>query len=161
LHRNCPNLGYAQNEGVMGASMAASMKPKSITSFNRLNFGATLVGIANILIHYATLRNLALSKGASPAGPFLGIVLLALSFLIFWFFIYRRGSNIAKWLFVALTVFSAALIPLNLSETIAVGKTYAVIDGIAFAFHLAAVAMLFRGDTRAWLGRSNSHQADA
>lgn len=138
--------------------MAANAKPKSITSFNRLNLAATIVGIANIFVHYAVLRNLAISNGASPAGPILGVFFLVLSYLIFWFFIYRRGSNIAKWLFVAVTALSVAIIPFNLHKTVAIGIAYAVIDGIAFAFQIAAMAMLFRGDAKAWLTKKSDHQ---
>ena len=133
--------------------MSESNKPKSITLFNRLNLAATLVGIANILVHYGVLRASAISRGASPAGPVLGILLLVLSYLIFWFFIYRRGSNLAKWVFVAVTAVSVAMIPLRLGEVIAVGNVYLVIDGIAFALQIAAMAMLFRVDSKVWLGR--------
>lgn len=141
--------------------MSESNKPKSITIFNRLNLAATLVGISNILVHYGALRDAAISKGASPAGPFLGILLLVLSYLIFWFFIYRRSSNVAKWVFVVVTAVSAAMIPLQLAEVIAVGQIYAVIDGIAFALQLAAMAMLFRVDSKVWLGRKRDFRTEA
>lgn len=138
--------------------MAVSAKPKSITLFNWLNLAATLVGIANIFAHYALLRNLAISNGASPAGPILGVFFLITSYLIFWFFIYRRGSNIAKRVFVAVTVISVAMIPFNLRGVVAVGLAYAVIDSIAFILQIAAVAMLFRSDAKAWLGQKSNHQ---
>ena len=141
--------------------MSESNKPKSITLFNRLNLAATLVGIFNILVHYGALRDSAISKGASPAGPFLGVLLLVLSYLIFWFFIYRRSSNAAKWVFVVVTAVSAAMIPLKLAEVIAVGQIYAVIDGTAFALQLAATAMLFRADSKVWLGRKRNFWTDA
>jgi len=131
--------------------MAVSAKPKSITTFNRLNLAATLVGIVNIFAHYTLLRNLAISDGASPAGPILGVFFLIISYLIFWLFIYRRGSNIAKWLFVALTAVSVAMIPFNLRGVIAVGVVYAVIDCIAFVLQIAAAAVLFRSDVKAWV----------
>jgi multidrug transporter EmrE-like cation transporter len=137
--------------------MAVSAKPKSITLFNRLNLAATLVGIANIFVHYALLRNLAISNGASPAGPILGILFLIISYLIFWFFIYRRGSNIAKWLFVAVTVIFVAMIPFNLRGVVTVGVAYAVINGSAFVLQIAAAAMLFRRDAKAWLGQKGNH----
>ena len=140
--------------------MSESDQPKSIRLFNRLNLAATLVGISNILGHYGALRDSAISKGASPAGPLLGILLLLLSYLIFWFFIYRRGSNIAKWVFVVVTAVSVAMIPLKLGETIAVGQFYAVIDGIAFVLQLAAMAMLFRVDAKVWLGRKKDLRTD-
>ena len=141
--------------------MSKSNKPKSITLFNRLNLAATLVGIFNVLVHYGALRDSAISKGASPAGPFLGILLLVLSYLAFWFFIYRRCSNVAKWVFVVVTAVSVAMIPLKLAEVIAVGQFYAVVDGIAFALQLAAMAMLFWADSKVWLGGERDSRTDA
>jgi multidrug transporter EmrE-like cation transporter len=131
--------------------MAVIAKPKSIIQFNRLNVAATLVGIANIFAHYGVLRNLAISEGASPAGPILGVFLYIISYLIFWFFIYRRGSNIAKWVFVALTVSSVAMIPFTLERVLIVGVAYAISDGVAFILQIAAMIMLFQSDAKAWL----------
>jgi drug/metabolite transporter superfamily protein YnfA len=81
----------------------------------------------------------------------MAIVLLALSYLIFWFFIYRRRNKAAKWVFVALTALSIALVPINLPEIIAVGRVYAIADGISFLFQPMAAAMLVRGDAVRWL----------
>ncbi len=137
------------------------MEPPANPARFRFYLAATLVGIANILSHYGALRNLAISKGASPAGPLLGILVLVLSYLIFRFFIYRSRNNVAKWVFVVVTAVSAAMIPLRLSEVAAVGRVYAVFDGLAFALQLAAMAMLFRADAKIWLGRKGDVRTDA
>lgn len=155
-----PSISVIGDDRFPGAIMAVSGKPKSITLFNRLNLAATLVGIADIFAHYALLRSLAISNGASPAGPVLGIFFLLVSYLIFWFFIYRRGSNVAKWLFAAVTVISIAMVPFNLPRVVAVGAAFAIVDGIAFVLQISAMAMLFRSDAKAWLGQKSAHQAD-
>lgn len=139
--------------------MTVSGKPKSITLFNWFNLAATIVGIANIFGHYALLRNLAISNGASPAGPILGVSLLIISYLIFWFFVFHRGSNIAKWLFVAVTVISMVMIPLHVNDVVAIGLPYAIIDGVAFTFQIAAMVMLFQGDATVWLAQKGRQQA--
>ena len=139
--------------------MSGSTKPNSIVMFNKLNLAATLMGIANTLVHYSALRSLAISKGASPAGPILGIILVGLSYLIFWFFIFRRGSRAAKWLFVAATMFAVGMIPRSIGEVIAMGVPYAVIDGTSFVLQLAAAAMLFRSDAKDWLAHKNHEPA--
>lgn len=139
--------------------MSGSTKPKSIIVFNKLNLAATLMGIANTLVHYSALRSLAISKEASPAGPLLGIIFVGLSYLIFWFFIFRRGSRAAKWLFVAVTAIAVGMIPQSLGEVIAMGIPYAVIDGASFVLQLAAATMLFRNDARDWLAHKNDGHA--
>lgn len=139
--------------------MAVGAKPRSITLFNRLYLAATVVGIVNIFIHYALLRNLAISKGGSPTGPILGILFLVISYVIFRLFVYRQGSNVAKWLFVAMTVISVVTIPFNLHGVVALGVAYAIIDGIAFVLQIAAMAMLFQSNAKVWLTTKGNHQA--
>jgi hypothetical protein len=125
-------------------AVTVSAKPQSITLFNRLNLAATVVGVLNILFHYGSLRELALSKGASPAGPFVGMVIVVLSYLIFWYFIYRRENKIAKWAFLTVTAFSIIMLPFGFREVLALGADYAVPDLSVFALQLAASAMLIR-----------------
>ncbi|QAY78407.1 hypothetical protein [Sphingosinicella sp. BN140058] len=140
--------------------MTAVSKPRSIMSFNRLNLAATLTAIVNIFIHYAPLRRLAIAHGGSPAGPIVGIFFLGLSYTMFWFFIYRRGSRVANWLFVAVTAFASAGIPFNLPGVLAMGPAHVLIDGVSFLLQCAAMTMLFRGSAKAWLGRKEM-SADA
>ena len=137
------------------------MKPRSIIHFQRLFLGSTLLTIANIFIHYSALRSSALAKGASPAGPILGVIVAMGFYALFRFGIGRIASNVAKWLFVAFTVFSLVQIPINLPETIRIGPSYALLDAFCFVLQLAAATMLFRQDAADWLkGRRSPAEAE-
>lgn len=131
-------------------------KPTSIIWFNRLFLASAVVGVENILAHYGLLRGMAIAQGSSPAGPMLGIVLVLLEYLIFRYFIVRRGSNIARWAFVAVTAFSVAMVPLNFPAVFGVGRVYAAADIVSYVFELAAGMMLFRKDAVRWLRRDRT-----
>ena len=131
--------------------MKSSEKPKSILWANRFFLVATLIQIINILVHYGVLRDRAISDGSSAAGPMLGIIAVGLYYILFGFFIYRRGSNIAKWVVVALTASSVISLGINMPEVIAIGTAYAFTDGISFVLQITAVGVLFRQDAVDWL----------
>lgn len=127
------------------------MKPRSIVIFQRLLLTFSLLTILNIVGHYSALRALALHKGASPAGPLLGILVAAGFYGLFRIAIGGRASNIGKWLFVVVTAVALITVPINFPETMAIGLSYAALDGFSFLLQLAAVAVLFRRDASAWL----------
>ena len=53
---------------------------------------------------------------------------------------------------------SIAMLPLNQLSVVAVGVADTAIDGVAFVLGFTAVAMLFRSDAKAWLGKKGNHQ---
>jgi hypothetical protein len=69
-------------------------------------------------------------------------------FLLLWFLIARKASNIAKWILVILSVLGALLFMPALAGqwnlTLLLSVAY-------YALELAAVACLFRADAVAWL----------
>lgn len=131
--------------------MISSEKPKSIIWANRFFIAATLIQIINILVHYGALRDRAISGGSSAAGPMLGIIEVALYYLLFWFFVYRKGSNIIKWVVVAITAGSVITLGINLPAVTAIGIAYTITDVISFALQITAVGMLFRQVSVDWL----------
>jgi hypothetical protein len=133
-----------------------SDRPIAIRWFHRLILASAIVGIGNILFHYGLLRNMAIASGSSGAGPLLGMILAGLYYLIFRFFIYSRASNIAKWVYVAITAYSIATMWFSMPHVVAVGRSYAIADFISYACQLAATAMLFRADATQWLRRKGS-----
>jgi hypothetical protein len=132
------------------------MKPRSIANFQRLLLFSSLLTVANILIHYAALRSAALANGTSPAGPILGVLIAVGFYTLFRIGIGNLASNIAKWLFVALTAFSLITVPSNLTKVMDVGLSYTLLDCVCFLLQLAATMMLFRKDAKAWLKSEHS-----
>ena len=126
-------------------------KPRSIIYFQRLLLAISLLTVLNIIIHYGALRAFALARGSSPAGPILGILVAVGFYLLFRVGISKMASNIAKWLFVAVTVFSLVNVPINFSKTMSIGLSYALLDSLCFLLQIIAVIALFQRTALAWL----------
>lgn len=141
-----PLLGESQSD-----SASILMKPRSIVKFQWLLLTSSLLSVLNILIHYGALRAFALARGASPAGPILGILVAMGFYLLFRVGIGKAASNIAKWLFVALTAFSLVEVPINMSKTMSIGVSYALLDSLCFLLQVAAAVALFQRDASTWL----------
>jgi len=127
------------------------MKPRSITHFERLLLASSLLTIVNIFAHYGALRAFALAKGASPAGPLLRILVAAGFYLVFRICIGQMSSNIARWLFAAVTLFSLVRAPVNFSKVMSIGPSYALLDVLCFGLQALAAMVLFRRDASNWL----------
>jgi hypothetical protein len=107
--------------------------------------------ILNILLHYNELRSTARAKGASPAGPILGMLIAIIFYAFFRVGIARMASNIMKWVFVIFTAVSVATVPLNFSAVSSVSIVYALLDIACFVLQVTAAYFLFRRDAVKWL----------
>ena len=94
---------------------------------------------------------MAISKGESPAGTLLGILIAIFFYAFFRIGIGKMASNIMKWVFVIFTAVSVATVPLNFSAVTSVGVVYASLDIACFALQVTAAYFLFREDAAKWL----------
>ncbi|HWK34899.1 hypothetical protein [Sphingomonas sp.] len=131
-------------------------RPPSIVRFEQFYLGYWLVGIANTALSWRTTLASAM---ANPDVAALGAVFLyamtAMGFvipLLLWFFIARRGSTIAKWILVVLFAIGLLGIALMLVRGTFPSGVSGVLAALAIVLQAAAVAMLFRSDTRPWFG---------
>ncbi|MGW8188710.1 hypothetical protein [Sphingomonas hankookensis] len=133
------------------------MRPSSIVRFDRLYLASIAVGlIGNILEWPLTMARLAEnpdtaalgSTAAVAAGGMIAIgVVIA---LLLWFFIARRGSNVAKWILVVFTVFAIGSLVLGFTTGAVILDAGGIVRLVAVALQTAAVAFLFRPDAAAW-----------
>lgn len=70
--------------------------------------------------------------------------------LLLWFFIARRGSNVAKWILVVFTVFAIGSLVLGFTTGAVILDAGGIVRLVAVALQTAAVAFLFRPDAAAW-----------
>ena len=127
------------------------MRPNSIVWFERLFLGSVVLGVANMFLHYAVLRDYSISRGGSPLGPIFGIILVMIISLPIWFFIARRASNVAKWITVVLTVLGLFSMFGSYPKAAAISPTYGFLSVVVSLLQAAAVAFLFRKDAVVWL----------
>ncbi|WP_294327822.1 hypothetical protein [uncultured Sphingomonas sp.] len=133
------------------------MRPSSIVRFDRLYLASIAVGlIGNILEWPLTMARLAEnpdtaamgSTATVAAGGMIAIgVLIA---LLLWFFIARRGSNVAKWILVVFTVFAIGSLVIGFSTGAVILDAGGIVRIVAVALQAAAVAFLFRPDAAPW-----------
>lgn len=126
------------------------MRPKSILLFERLFLGGTALVVLNILFHYNRLRDYAIAQGVSPAGPIVGLISTLVFNLLFWFFIARRASGIARWIFVALLALGMIGFVADYRKALGIGASYLLWSTINAFLQLAAAGLLFRGDAAEW-----------
>jgi hypothetical protein len=131
------------------------MRPQSIVMFERLFLLSLALSAVSFLVNYdamvaalqseAALRDLGLGSGFA-----LGLFAFGLAvYLLLWFFIARKASNIAKWVYVVLLALS---IPSLVSSLSTFSFSMGGLLGIAvYALEVAAAVFLFRADAIAWL----------
>lgn len=138
------------------------MRPISIVWFERLFLLSLGVALFVSLLQYDLL--LAQVEGQAafvPLGLGSGLVIavIAISLLVpfvLWYFIARRASNPAKWILVLLTAAGLLYLDFGAARMWAPANIMAL---IVTALQIAAVALLFRADARAWLNHADDDPA--
>lgn len=130
------------------------MRPDSIVMFERLFLGSLALSVVSLVYNFdAMVRDLEAQPGVADlgigSGFLIGSMVISVAiYLLLWFFIARKASDVAKWILVAFVVLSLVSVP----GMIAAGLDFGVMLGIAvYALEVAAAAYLFKPDARAWL----------
>lgn len=137
------------------------MRPTSIVNFERLYLGAIALGVINSFLSWD--RSLALLR-AQPTVQFGPGFLIATATigvaiqLLLWFFIARRGSVAAKWIFIVLVAIGLLALTLSFVRNPTIGGVTGILGLVTYALQIAAALMLFRPDARAWLGGGRGQQ---
>ena len=132
------------------------MRPKSIELFEKIYLGTVTFGFVIAVFNWvnvsATLETPELKALGAGSNFLIGIMALSLIFsLLIWYFIARRASNIAKWIYVVVTgiglfgVIGSLANPLTPKGILLVGNIVVV------ALQLYAAWLLFKPDAAEWL----------
>lgn len=138
------------------------MRPQSIVMFERLFLASLVLSVLSFLMDYGTMtemmqndaaaRQLGLGTGFMVTVAVVGYAL----YLLLWYLIARRASNLAKWILVVFVALGVITLLGTLSSTWTVSK---IIGLAVYALEIAAIVHLFRPDAKAWL--SDKGAADA
>lgn len=133
------------------------MRPSSIVRFDRLYLASIAVGlIGNILEWPLTMARLAENPDTAALGSTAtvaagGMIAIGVAIaLLLWFFIARRGSNVAKWILVVFTVFAIGSLAVGFSTGAVILDAGGIVRIVAVALQTVAVFFLFRPDAAAW-----------
>ena len=128
------------------------MRPPSIIDFERAYLASLALGIVNTTINWQAIEQSfedpAMQVLGGP-GAIVGILAFGMAIsLLLWFFIARRASTVAKWIYVVFIAFGVVSIISNLA-TLPFG-TQLILNVVAQLLQLFAAWLLFKPDARAW-----------
>ena len=132
------------------------MRPQSIELFEKVYLGSIALGLVNTALSWGALTASlkTVSDGAMKMGPgvMVGSIVIGLVIsLLLWFFVARRASSVAKWIFVVITAIGVFGVLSSLANPLT-PKGLTMIGGmIATALQVFAAWLLFRPDAVAWL----------
>ena len=140
------------------------MRPRSIVLFERLVLLSIVLGIISALL-VSDKTQAALDAQGTPMGTgtlytvqAIGILL----YLVLLYFISRKASPVAKWIYVVLAVIGLVMGLVGISATLAFGALPAAIAIAQYAITVVTIWLLFRPDSNAWFndGRAEGDPAN-
>lgn len=140
------------------------MRPKSIVNFERVVLLGILVGIVNSFLSWDKMLAMAQAQAAAQGGAMkigpgflVGVqaVFIVIYLLLVWL-IARKGSPVAKWIYVVLAVLSLIAAIFGLGKMAAYGTVSLVLAIAQHLLTLAALWFLFQPDAKAWFAEGRT-----
>ena len=132
------------------------MRPSSIRLFEKLYLLTIALGVAVLVLNWNGMTALAQARAGGDASSGTGVLIAAavlgvLIPLLLLYFIGRRASNVAKWIFVVLTGFSVLSFLAALTNPALPKNLLFALNTVSLLLTIYCAWLLFRPDTRAWL----------
>ena len=127
------------------------MRPASIVNFERVVLLSIILGIVNtILIWDRLTAAMAVTGMGSNFVITVQAITVALYLVLIWF-ISRRASNVARWIYVVLAAIGLGFGLMGVGQVQALYGTIPLVITIAqYALAIASLWLLFRSDANAW-----------
>lgn len=132
-------------------------RPPSIILFERLFWSSILVSVVTTIVTWSNMaaefdREAGAGRSAGSFGVVFVILVISLAIVLaLWYAIARRGSNVAKWIYVVLTAIGTLQALAALFGPAETGALSLAGSLLSTALSVASAAMLFRADAVAWL----------
>jgi hypothetical protein len=127
-------------------------RPDSIIWFERLYLGSIVLSLATTVL---TWSDLSAQMAATPGAAMLGgnflfgtIVVGLIINLLFWYFIAKRGSNVARIIWTVFFVIGILGVVAMFFQPTA--TTMKIVPLISFALQAVATFLLYRPDAKPW-----------
>jgi hypothetical protein len=125
------------------------MRPPSIVNFERVVLLIVLLSVVSAVIGWdETMAGLGARANESAMVAALVVLLGAILFLAW--LIVRRGSNIARWIYVVLTVLMIAVAAPSLPRIFSADLVTIALNLAYLGLALLSLVLLFRPDARTW-----------
>ena len=124
------------------------MRPASIVNFERVVLLSLALGV---LSTFLTFDQMVASAQGFGSGFVIGEQAATIAvMLLLVYFISRKGSPVAKWIYVVLGVLGLIGGLSTFSQTLALGTLPVILTVIQYALLIASLWLLFRPDSKAW-----------
>ncbi len=136
------------------------MRPASIVLFERLVLLSIVLGIINTILVWDQLNAQVAQQGVGPSMV-LGIqgVTIALYLLLIWF-ISRKGSPVAKWIYVVLAGLGLVAGLAGIGQAFALGTLNGILSILGYVLAAVTIWLLFRPDSKAWFADGRTATPD-
>ena len=140
------------------------MRPQSIVNFERVVLLNILLGIANTWLSWDKVIAMAQAQAAAQGGTMkigsgflIGtqVFVIAITLLLLWL-ISRKGSPIAKWIYVVFAVIGLIFAVIGIGKSAALGTVPLVLAMIGHLLTLISLWLLFRPDSKAWFSEGRT-----
>jgi len=138
------------------------MRPNSIVLFERLVLLSIVLSLISVFVSWEQTQAM-LSAQNSPLGPTSILVtqgIMILLYLLLIYFIARKGSPVAKWIYVVLAGLGLVLGLIGIGQTFQLGTIPGVIALIQYVITAATLWLLFRPDAKAWFSEGRGGDVD-
>ena len=128
--------------------MSAGMRPRPVIWFERVMLLAVALGILNTALEWNYLN-------AAMPPPLRGLPIIAqgiffAAYLLLLWLISRRGSRIARWVFLVLVVAAVPLAIVSPPPTLSLGPVTASIAITQYLLSLVGLELIFKADAKPW-----------
>lgn len=125
-------------------------RPSSIVTFERIVLLSLALGVLNTFLSWDHTMAMLEEQGMGT-GSVIGIqvVTTALYLLLLWF-ISRRASPVAKWIYIVLSVLGILSAVVGLGEVAKAGTLSLIISIVQYVLLIVSLWLLFRPDAKAW-----------
>lgn len=131
------------------------MRPKSIVRFEQLFFASLILSALGTALTWGKRMELYHAQpGSEMIGDAFPIAMLVIGYLIYlalWYFIARKASNVAKWIYIVLIALAVLGLVMSLvMRTVVQDPLTTAQEIVCLVLEFAAIWFLFQPDALAW-----------
>ena len=132
------------------------MRPQSIELFEKVYLASIAIGLVNTVLSWSQVDAMLADPRMQAAGVGTGTLVFAVVIgilvpLLLWYFIARRASNVAKWIYVVLTAVGLFGFLSAVANPMVAKGLVTVLGAAATGLQVYGAWLLFRPDAAAWL----------
>jgi hypothetical protein len=126
------------------------MRPASIVNFERVVLLSLAIGVLNTFLNLDEMTASIAAQGFG-SGFVIGVQAATIAvILLLVYFISRKGSPVAKWIYVVLSVLGLISGLAGMSQTLEMGTVPVILSVAALILSVISLWLLFRPDSKAW-----------